>query len=67
MNKPIIICGVTNTDGIPVQYTKEQQEEPDTDGSTKVAFELTTQRSGIGSQDWGMFCSVKPIWFVYSK
>lgn len=41
--------------------------EPDTDGSTKVAFELTTERSGVGSQDWGMFCSVKPIWFVYDK
>ena len=27
MNKPIIVCGVTNMDGTPVQYTKEQQEE----------------------------------------
>jgi small subunit ribosomal protein S13 len=33
----------------------------------KVAFELSTERSGVGSQDWGMFCSVKPIWFVYGK
>lgn len=42
-------------------------QEPDTDGTTKVAFELSTERSGIGSSDWGMFCSIKPIWFVYSK
>ena len=41
--------------------------EPDTDGSTEVAFELTTERSGVGSKDWGMFCSIKPIWFVYGK
>lgn len=40
---------------------------PDTDGSTKVAFELSTQRTGVGSQDWGMFCSVKPIWFIAGK
>jgi len=46
---------------------KPTANEPDTDGSTKVAFELTTERSGCGSQDWGMFCSVKPIWFVYGK
>jgi hypothetical protein len=46
---------------------KPTENEPDTDGSTKVAFELTTERSGIGSKDWGMFCSVKPIWFVYGK
>ena len=43
------------------------ESEPDTDGSTKVAFELTTQRSGCGSKDWGMFCSIKPIWFIYGK
>jgi hypothetical protein len=43
------------------------ENEPDTDGSTKVAFELSTERSGVGSQDWGMFCSIKPIWFVYGK
>ena len=43
------------------------ESEPDTDGSTKVAFELTTERSGVSSDDWGMFCSVKPIWFVYGK
>lgn len=43
------------------------ESEPDTDGSTKVAFELTTERSGVGSDDWGLFCSVKPIWFVYGK
>ncbi len=42
-------------------------EEPDTDGSTKVAFELSTERSGIGSDEWGMFCSIKPIWFIYGK
>lgn len=46
---------------------KPSEQEPDTDGSTKVAFELTTERSGCGSKDWGMVCSVKPIWFVYSK
>jgi len=41
--------------------------EPDTDGSTKVAFEISTERCGVGSEDWGMFASVKPIWFVYGK
>lgn len=46
---------------------KPIKEEPDTDGHTRVAFELTTEKSGVGSYDWGMFCSVKPIWFVYGK
>jgi hypothetical protein len=46
---------------------KPTECEPDTDGSTEVAFELSTERCGVGSQDWGMFCSVKPIWFVYGK
>ena len=46
---------------------KPTNNQPDTDGSTKVAFELSTERSGVGSQDWGMFCSIKPIWFVYGK
>ena len=41
--------------------------EPDTDGSTAVAFELSTERCGIGSDDWGMCCSIKPIWFIYGK
>lgn len=42
-------------------------EEPDTDGSVSEAFEITTKRSGIGTNDWGMMCSIKPIWFVYGK
>lgn len=46
---------------------KPNTNEPDTDGSTKVAFEVSTERSGVGSQDWGMFCSIKPVWFVYGK
>lgn len=46
---------------------KPSEYEPDTDGSTKVAFELSTLRCGIGSDDWGLFCSIKPIWFVYGK
>lgn len=46
---------------------KPTEKEPNTDGDTKVAFELSTERCGIGSKDWGMFCSVKPIWFVYGK
>ena len=46
---------------------KPNDVEPDTDGHTSVAFELTTQRSGVGSDDWGMFCSIKPIWFIYGK
>ena len=46
---------------------KPNGNEPDTDGSTGVAFELTTERSGCGSKDWGMFCSLKSIWFVYGK
>lgn len=46
---------------------KPTEREPDTDGSTKVAFEVSTERCGVGSEDWGMFVSVKPIWFVYGK
>lgn len=46
---------------------KPNGNEPDTDGSTEVAFELSTERTGVGSKDWGMFCSIKPIWFVYGK
>ena len=42
-------------------------KEPDTDGSTEVAFEISTERCGVGSDDLGMFLSVKPIWFVYGK
>ena len=41
--------------------------EPDTDGSTAVGWELTTERCGVGSKDWGMFVSIKPVWFVYGK
>lgn len=46
---------------------KPNGNEPDTDGSTKVAFEISTERCGVGSDGWGMFVSVKPIWFVYGK
>lgn len=46
---------------------KPNEQEPDTDGSTKVAFEITTKRCGVGSEDWGMFVSIKPIWFIYGK
>ena len=46
---------------------KPLEDEPDTDGSTRVAFELSTKRCGVGSDDWGTFASVKPIWFVYGK
>jgi hypothetical protein len=46
---------------------KPNEKEPDTDGSTEVAFEVSTVRCGVGSDDWGMFVSVKPIWFVYGK
>ncbi len=46
---------------------KPSTSEPDTDGSTREAFEISTERCGVGSDDWGMFVSVKPIWFVYGK
>jgi len=46
---------------------KPNEVEPDTDGSTKVAYEISTERSGVGSFDWGTFVSLKPIWFVYGK
>jgi len=46
---------------------KPTAHEPDTDGSTKVAWKLTTQKCGVGSDDWGMFVCVKPIWFIYGK
>ena len=46
---------------------KPSEEEPDTDGSTKVAFLITTENCGVGSSDWGMFVLIKPIWFVYGK
>ena len=46
---------------------KPKENEPDTDGSTHVGFELTTETCGVGTHDWGMVCSIKPIWFVYGK
>jgi len=46
---------------------KPTAEEPDTDGSTKVAWRLTTEGCGVGSEDWGMFVSIEPVWFVYGK
>ena len=46
---------------------KPSYNEPDTDGSTEIAFELTTEGCGVGSDDWGLFCSIKPIWFIYGK
>lgn len=46
---------------------KPSYNEPSTDGSTAIGFELSTERSGVGSSDWGMFCSVKSIWFIYGK
>ena len=46
---------------------KPNGHAPDTDGSVAEAFEITTLRCGVGSDDWGMMCSVKPIWFVYGK
>lgn len=42
-------------------------EEPDTDGSTEVAWMVSTKDCGVGSEDWGMFVSVEPIWFEYGK
>lgn len=49
------------------ENNKPTNNEPCTDGSTAIAFELSTERTGVGSKDWGMFCSVKPIWFIYGK
>jgi len=46
---------------------KPSEREPDTDGSTGIGFEISTKRCGIGSEDWGMFVSVKPVWFIYGK
>jgi hypothetical protein len=40
------------------------EKEPDTDGSTKEAFLVTTD---VGYSDWGIMASVEPIWFVYGK
>ena len=41
--------------------------EPDTDGSTEVAWEISTERSGWRNVHHGTIFSVKPIWFVYGK
>jgi len=46
---------------------KPNEREPDTDGSTDIGFEISTERCGVGSEDWGMFVSVKPVWFIYGK
>jgi hypothetical protein len=46
---------------------KPTGNEPDTDGSTEVAFRITTEKCGVGSNDWGMFASIEPIWFIYGK
>lgn len=42
---------------------KPTAREPDTDGSTEVAWFVRTKREG----DFGKFLSVKPIWFIYGK
>ena len=46
---------------------KPNDDEPDTDGSTKVAFEVSTENCGTGSRDWTTVVSIKPIWFIYGK
>jgi len=50
-----------------LQHVKPSYNEPDTDGSTGLGFEITTKKSGVGSNDWGMFASISPIWMVYGK
>lgn len=66
----------------PYEYTKEQTiqfawgwlesgvqptgREPDTDGSTKIGFEVSSEGT-----DWqgihGTFIGIKPVWLVYGK
>ena len=46
---------------------KPTEKEPDTDGSTEVAFELSTEKNNGVSHHWGTFCSIRPIWFIYGK
>lgn len=43
------------------------ERAPDTDGSTKVAWLLTTSKCETGGRNFGMFVSIKPIWFIYGK
>lgn len=43
------------------------ERHPDTDGSIEVGWRVTTEMCGVGSDDWGMFAMVEPIWFVYGK
>ena len=47
--------------------SKPSDKEPDTDGSTGKAWKITTEGCGVGSDDWGMFVKVLPIWFIYGK
>lgn len=46
---------------------KPTGREPDTDGDTKVAWEITTENCGWRFPDYGVFVSVKPVWFIYGK
>ena len=44
-----------------------KESEPDTDGSTDVGFEITTDGCGVGSEDWGLMVAIRPVWFEYGK
>jgi len=49
--------------------TKPDYEEPDTDGSVEQGFEITTDGTDWrgGSQFYGSFIAIRPIWIVYGK
>lgn len=46
---------------------KPKESEPDTDGSTEVAFEITTELPEPYRDSFEVICKIRPIWFVYGK
>lgn len=50
-----------------LESVEPNEPEPDTDGSCKKGFQITTDGTGCGSKDWGIFIAIKPVWIVYGK
>jgi hypothetical protein len=52
-----------------LQKTKPNYNEPDTDGSVEQGFLITTDGTDWrgGSEFWGSFIAIKPVWIVYGK
>lgn len=50
-----------------LQSKEPKGAAPNTDGSVAKGFKITTEDTGIGTDDWSSFLAIKPIWLVYPK